>query len=234
MSVYKKLQEARILLQNTSLRKSGRNKFANYEYFELGDFLPTIQNIFSKVGLCGTVSFGTEIATLTVVDVDATDTTTPNYVVFSSPMSSAELKGCHAIQNLGAVQTYLRRYLWVAAMEIVEHDALDATTGKDDPKKVEPTTESPKIVGLRGEWQITAPAKPEGDVRGWLDLIENASHLQLGFATKVEDVMTIFKKNKLLFDEVKLTDPEFFKGMMDKFTEVKIKLEKEKQDGTSI
>ena len=234
MSVYKKLQEARILLQNTSLKKSGRNKFANYEYFELGDFLPTIQNIFSKVGLCGTVSFGTEIATLTIVDVDATDTTTPNYVVFSSPMSSAELKGCHAIQNLGAVQTYLRRYLWVAAMEIVEHDSLDATTGKDDPKKVEPTTESPKIVGLRGEWQITAPAKPEGDVRGWLDLIENASHLQLGFATKVEDVMTIFKKNKLLFDEVKLTDPEFFKGMMDKFTEVKIKLEKEKQDGTSI
>jgi hypothetical protein len=234
MSVYKKLQEARILLQNTSLKKSGRNKFANYEYFELGDFLPTIQNIFSKVGLCGTVSFGTEIATLTIVDVDATDTTTPNYVVFSSPMSSAELKGCHAIQNLGAVQTYLRRYLWVAAMEIVEHDALDATTGKDDPKKVEPTTESPRIVGLRGEWQITAPAKPEGDVRGWLDLIENASHLQLGFATKVEDVMTIFKKNKLLFDEVKLTDPEFFKGMMDKFTEVKIKLEKEKQDGTSI
>ena len=234
MSVYKKLQEARILLQNTSLKKSGRNKFANYEYFELGDFLPTIQNIFSKVGLCGTVSFGIEIATLTIVDVDATDTTTRNYIVFSSPMSSAELKGCHAIQNLGAVQTYLRRYLWVAAMEIVEHDALDATTGKDDPKKVEPTTESPKIVGLRGEWQITAPAKPEGDVRVWLDLIENASHLQLGFATKVEDVMTIFKKNKLLFDEVKLTDPEFFKGMMDKFTEVKIKLEKEKQDGTSI
>ena len=234
MSVYKKLQEARILLQNTSLRKSGRNKFANYEYFELGDFLPTIQNIFSKVGLCGTVSFGTEIATLTIVDVDATDTTTPNYVVFSSPMSSAELKGCHAIQNLGAVQTYLRRYLWVAAMEIVEHDALDATTGKDDPKKVEPTTESPKIVGLRGEWQIVAPAKPEGDVRGWLDLIENASHLQLGFAKKTEDLETIFRKNKLLFDEIKLTDPNFYKEMMAQFTEVKHKLEKEKQDGTSI
>ena len=234
MSVYKKLQEARILLQNTSLKKSGRNKFANYEYFELGDFLPTIQNIFSKVGLCGTVSFGTEIATLTIVDVDATDTTTPNYVVFSSPMSSAELKGCHAIQNLGAVQTYLRRYLWVAAMEIVEHDALDATTGKDDPKKVEPTTESPKIVGLRGEWQITAPAKPEGDVRGWLDLIENASHLQLGFATKVEDLETIFRKNKILFDTVKFTDTNFYQEMMSQFTEVKHKLEKENTNGTSI
>ena len=44
--------------------------------------------------------------------------------------------------------------------------------------------------------------------------------------------MTIFKKNKLLFDTVKLTDPEFFKGMMDQFTVTKTKLEKENQDGT--
>jgi len=233
MSVYKKLQEARILLQNTSLKKSGRNKFAGIEYFELGDFLPAIQNIFTKVGLCGTVSFGTEIASLTIVDVDATDFTTQNYVVFSSPMSSAELKGCHAIQNLGAVQTYLRRYLWVVAMEIVEHDALDATTGSDS-KKAEPTVESPRIVGLKGEWQITAPAKPDGDIQGWLDLIKEGALLNLGFATKPEDVMTIFKKNKLLFDEVKLTDPVFFKEMMDQFTVTKTKLEKEKQNGTSV
>jgi len=234
MSVYKKLQEARILLQNTSLKKSGKNKFAGYEYFELGDFLPTIQNIFTKVGLCGTVSFGTEIASLTIVDVDATEAAQGSYVVFSSPMSSAELKGCHAIQNLGAVQTYLRRYLWVTAMEIVEHDALDATTGKDDPKKAEPTTESPKIVGLRGEWQIVAPAKPQGDVQGWLDLIKNACHLQLGFAKKNEDLESIFRKNKLLFDEIKLTDPNFYKEMMAQFTEMKHKLEKEKQDGTTV
>ena len=38
MSVYKKLQEARIKLQNTELKKSGHNKFAGYKYFELGDF----------------------------------------------------------------------------------------------------------------------------------------------------------------------------------------------------
>jgi hypothetical protein len=52
-------------------------------------------------------------------------------------MSSAALKGCHEVQNLGAVQTYLRRYLWVAALEIVEHDAIDASEGAQstaDPK----------------------------------------------------------------------------------------------------
>jgi hypothetical protein len=37
------------------------------------------------------------------------------------------------------------------------------------------------------------------------------------------DVMTIFKKNKALFDTVKTTDPEFFKEMMGKFTETKNK-----------
>ena len=163
MNVYRKLQQARLKLQSTQLKKSGKNKFAGYEYFELGDFLPTIQTIFAEVGLCGTVSYGTELATLTIVDTDATDATQPNFVVFSSPMSTAELKGCHAIQNLGAVQTYLRRYLWVNALEIVEHDALDAVTGKDDPKKAEPTETSPRIVGKGGEWQIDAPAYTESD-----------------------------------------------------------------------
>ena len=222
MSIYKKLQQARLKLQSTALKKSGKNKFAGFEYFELGDFLPTIQTIFNEVGLCGTVSFGTDIATLNIVDTDDVSQS----IVFTSPMSTAELKGCHAIQNLGAVQTYLRRYLWVAAMEIVEHDAVDAVTGRDEVKKAEPTSESPKIVGLKGEWQIIAPAKPDGDVQGWLDLIRDASHLQLSFATKPEDVMTIFRKNKLLFDEIKLTNASFFKEVMDKFTEVKTKLER--------
>jgi hypothetical protein len=234
MSVYKKLQEARILLQNTSLKKSGKNKFAGFEYFELGDFLPEIQKIFSKVGLCGTVSFGTEIATLTIVDTDPKNDQV-NHVIFTSPMSSAELKGCHAIQNLGAVQTYLRRYLWVAAMEIVEHDALDAVAGKDDSKKAEPTVESPRIVGLKGEWQINAPADPlGGNLAEWLSLIKDSTFMFLDMCNKPEDVLMIFRKNKVLFDTVKITDPEFFKVMMERFTEVKTKLEKEKQDGTSI
>ena len=61
MSVYKKLMIARLKLQQLSLKKSGHNKFAGYQYFELGDFLPSVQDLFGEVGLCGTVSFATEI-----------------------------------------------------------------------------------------------------------------------------------------------------------------------------
>lgn len=233
MSVYKKLQEARIQLQNTKLNKSGKNKFAGYEYFELGDFLPQIQNICQKVGLCGVLSFTAQDAYLTIHDTDG-----EGFVTFTSPMSSAALKGCHDVQNLGAVQTYLRRYLWTNAFEIVEHDALDATTGSIEPvKKVEPKpvqqpvqvkAEPKPIAGQKGEWQIVAPGAPaEGDIAGWLELIKTSSHMLLDLCTDEADVMQIFKKNKVLFDTVKGHDAIFFKEMMGKFTETKNKFNKE-------
>lgn len=127
MSVFTKLNQARIKLQNTELSKSGHNKFAGYKYFELADFLPTVQNIFADLGLCGIVSYGTEVASLTIVDTEDNSN-----IVITSPMGSAALKGCHEVQNIGAVETYQRRYLWVTAMEIVEHDALDSSEGVDE------------------------------------------------------------------------------------------------------
>ena len=135
MGVHKKLMEARILLQQAPLKKSGHNKFAGYSYFELGDFLPTINQIFYKVGLCGVVSFGKEVAQLCITDVEDN-----SVICITSPMAEANLKGCHPIQNLGAVETYTRRYLWVSAMEIVEHDALDSSAPlKEDKVIISPT-----------------------------------------------------------------------------------------------
>jgi hypothetical protein len=125
MNVYQKLNEARAKFHKKALKKSGHNKFAGYNYFELGDFVIPAIEIFNEVGLTSIVRFGKEIAEFIVVNVDKPD----EIIVFTSPMSSAALKGCHEVQNLGAVQTYLTRYLWVSVLHIVEHDALDATTG---------------------------------------------------------------------------------------------------------
>jgi hypothetical protein len=122
--------DARIRLQNTELKKTGHNKFAGYYYFELGDFLPQVQEIFHQVGLCGYISFDTTIATLTVVDFEDN-----SQITITSPMVEANLKGAHPIQNLGAVETYTRRYLWVSAMEIVEHDALDSSAPIKEEKQ---------------------------------------------------------------------------------------------------
>lgn len=132
MSALNKLMQARLKLQQMELKKSGHNKFAGYHYFELGDFLPAVQKIFSELNLCGVVSYTAELARLTI-----TDTEDSSAVEITSPMGSAALKGCHEVQNIGAVETYQRRYLWVTAMEIVEHDVLDATTGAEKTEKKE-------------------------------------------------------------------------------------------------
>jgi len=220
MSVYKKLQEARILLQNTKLNKSGKNKFAGFSYFELSDFIPQVTEIFNKVGLCGVVSFTNDTAYLTVHETES-----DGFVTFTSPLVMAENAKGQAIQSLGATHTYFRRYLWLMCMEITENDLIDSVepVAKTVPKvepKIEPKKPDPKpIAGEKGEWQITAPAKPEGDTKEWLDLIKSASHMLLDLTADEEDVMLIFKKNKVLFDTVKATDGVFFKDMMGKFTE---------------
>ncbi len=124
--VYAKLSLARQQFHGLELRKTGKNTFAGYSYFELGDFLIPALKVFHEAGLLAYISFDAAIASMTIVDLD----NTADRIVITSPMGSAALKGCHEVQNVGAVETYQRRYLWVAALEIVEHDALDATTGK--------------------------------------------------------------------------------------------------------
>jgi hypothetical protein len=149
VSVYSKLNEARAKFHALELKKTGHNKFAGYNYFELGDFLIPALKVFNEVGLCAIVSFDKELATMRIIDTD------PNggNITITSPLSEANLKGCHPVQNVGACETYARRYLWVAALEIVEHDALDATTGKTEKKdgvstdvSVSPTSEAFKAL----------------------------------------------------------------------------------------
>lgn len=64
MNIYAKLMTARITLQSSQMKKSEKNKFVGYEYFELGDFIPHALKAFAECGLCGVVSFSHNIAAL--------------------------------------------------------------------------------------------------------------------------------------------------------------------------
>jgi len=226
MSVYKKLQEARALLHKTPLNKSGKNKFAGFNYFELGDFIPQVTEIFNKIGLCGVVSFTSDTAYLTVHETEG-----DGLITFTSPLVYAENAKGQAIQSLGSTHTYFRRYLWLLCMDVLENDHIDAQEPKEPPKNIEPKPEftkmPEKIEGKKGEFQIVINAKPDCTQEEWLALVRDSSHMLLDLCSSDADVMTIFKKNKVLFDTVKAKDPEFFKEMMGKFTETKNKFAKE-------
>lgn len=138
MSIYKKLSDARQEFHVLDLKKTGWNDYSKYSYFELADFLEPALKVFRDAGLIYYVSFGELIATMTIVDIESSEK-----IEITSPMGSAKLKACHEVQNIGAVETYQRRYLLLAALEIVEHDAVDSSEGAVKPKKGSPQKDKP-------------------------------------------------------------------------------------------
>lgn len=223
MSVHNKLMQARIKLQGIELKKSGQNKFAGFSYFELGDFLPAIQSIFAEVGLCGVVSYSTDYASLKIYDVDRP----ADPIVVMSPMAELVLKGTHPIQNMGAIQTYQRRYLWMTALEIVEHDQLDATVGKPESSsaappakpqpKAEPKQPPKKIEGKPGSWQLSIGLNEDGDADSWVEAVTELTTTALGFATSAVDVREIFKVNRGIYDNLKQINDDSYATVMEMF-----------------
>ena len=123
-----KLQEARVRLQQTSLQKSGENAFARFKYYELKDFMPAVNSIFNDLGICSNFSIEDGVATLEIMDVEEDES-----IKFTSPVTNVDLKGCTAIQGIGAMHTYMKRYLYLNALEIVENDILDASVRTTEP-----------------------------------------------------------------------------------------------------
>lgn len=213
MNVYQKLNEARDKFHQSELKKSGHNKFAGYSYFELGDFVVPALRIFKEVGLTSIITFGKEEAQMLIVNTDKPD----EVITITTPMSEASLKGCHPVQNLGAVETYLRRYLWVAAMEIVEHDPLDATTGNKTMQEEAPAPAPAK--------KVTAGRYEEPDTKNEL-FVE--SMINWGNScTSLTELTDLWKTNQPQIDELKKNSKELFKRVQEHFAQLKANFKEE-------
>lgn len=134
MNLYEKINSVKSELIKEGVKKTGENKFSNYSYFELSEFMPAIIRKCEELKLFTVVSFSAELAKLTIINAEKPE----ERLEVLSPMSSASLKGCHEVQNLGAVQTYLRRYLYMAAFDIVCGDEIDSTPPIDRRQNNQP------------------------------------------------------------------------------------------------
>ena len=167
-NVYQKLLEARVLFMEEDVKKSGKNMKMSYKYFELQDIVPVALPIFLKVGLLPVTTFENDVATMTIHDVDNPS----EYINFTSPMReiepiiSAKTGGevTNAIQRLGSVETYQRRYLYMIALDIVESDAIEAATGDAPPA---PKPSAPVTPEKRQEVTktLTAPDSPATELQ---------------------------------------------------------------------
>jgi hypothetical protein len=217
--VLKKLIDSRVALQHKSLNKSGHNKFAGYKYFELSDFLPTVQQIFQEKGLVDVISFTETLATMIVFDTEDGSS-----VSFTSPMGSANLKGCHEVQNVGAVESYQRRYLYTTALAIVENDVLDAVTG-DDAKPVV-KEEKPKAILIGQNPEVFAKERPQGRTAEQLLLVDKLIEWAEASTTEAE-LKSVWKANQSKIEDIKSSDADGYKRLQARFAELKLLLKGE-------
>lgn len=155
MNVYQRLLTARAKFLEHGVSKSGKHMKLQYKYFELDDIVPIAIGIFTEVCLVPLVSFTDEQAVMTMVNTDNPDET----IQFSCPMRyPSENNMVNPVQALGSAQTYLRRYLYMIALDICEPDTIEPTTEKEDnapaPKAPPATPEQREEV----KKELTAPA----------------------------------------------------------------------------
>lgn len=213
MNVYQRLSAAREKFHTSQIKKTGYNKFANYYYFELGDFLIPALQIFKENGLVSVIRFEKEEATMEIINMEKPE----DRIYITSPMSTAALKGCHEVQNLGAVETYVRRYLWTAALEIVEHDALDATTGSapvEQKTKKEPVDEGKTVEGAK---IVSVDPTPD-------QILLVDSLIDIGkTCVTLSELTSLWKSNQGQIDDLKKNCKSEFKRLQTMFAELKSK-----------
>jgi hypothetical protein len=142
MNIYESLNAARIKFLVANPKKTGKNKFNNFMYYELSDILPTALPIMKEFGLCPVISFDDAgICTMTVHMSNSQET-----LKITSPFAVAELKGGNPLQNLGGAHTYLRRYMWLLLLEITEADEINASMGGENDAYNDKKTTQQKAV----------------------------------------------------------------------------------------
>ena len=123
MNIYEKLLKARVKFLEANIKKSGKNYGIGYSYFELKDIVPTATKIFDELGLVAVVSYYTDTAEMLLFNTEKPEES----ITFLSPMKYAPVtKGSNEVQSLGSTQTYLRRYLYMTALDIIEDDTIDS------------------------------------------------------------------------------------------------------------
>lgn len=146
-----KLQTARVALMSTSLKKTGKNDFAHFDFFQLKDFLPEAQKIFTKLGVTTQYTIMPrvianierveneviikepiirDIARLVVKDIESDEE-----LIFEMEAAPVQI-GNNTKQNIyqaaGGRSTYYKRYLYRDALEIEEDDESDTVLGQPD------------------------------------------------------------------------------------------------------
>ena len=137
----------RVELQNAKLKKSGHNKFGGFDYFELSDFLPKLNELMLKEKMNDVFTIETDlnetmVAKLTLIKGEETQEYRIPFKLFDTPLTFKkdrngdymednegnyiQVPSMQDIQYLGALNTYYKRYLYLNAFGITDGEIIEA------------------------------------------------------------------------------------------------------------
>lgn len=154
MNLNESIIKIRVELQNAGLKKSGKNKYAGFNYFELADFLPKLNELMLKENMNDRYYIKDDLAILELQKGEEINTYTMPFVLFDTPTNRREdrdtgkiyeVKSMQDIQYLGALNTYYKRYLYLNAFGITDGEVIDGMNNDNiiaNNKKVNKATKS--------------------------------------------------------------------------------------------
>lgn len=160
-NVYQRLLTARAKFLEADVQKTGKNMHLSFKYFELDDIVPSAIRIFNEVGLIPIVNFTADTATMNVINIDNPEES----ISFTAPfnqiapiVSNAGKQATNEMQALGSSITYMRRYLYMMALDICESDSIDANIGNDTaPAQTEKKAPATPQQRQEVKQELTAP-----------------------------------------------------------------------------
>lgn len=222
-TLYGKLKQIKVELRKVINTKSGYNTHSKFKYYQLEDFLPQVLESFSKYNIYNEYSIDTDLEIVeerTDFDGDGTPhksvTKRPveyaylylknldnedDEMVYRLKTAEASVYGAAAIQNLGAKITYMKRYIYMSLLDIVEPDAVESAPQGETQTVPQNTIQAPQppvnyTTNVSEMHRAPEPAKPtSGD---WVvqDPVttNNVTIEPTTGATSVEEPMTLETK----------------------------------------
>lgn len=145
----------RVNLQKSSIKKSGHNSFSNFDYYELADFLPRLNELMLQEEVNDIFTIEDGYAKLILLKGEEKQKYKIPFTLYETPLNwkfnkiiqeNEQVKSMQDIQYLGALNTYYKRYLYLNAFGITDGEIIDSMDNdklstKQKSKKVEETTD---------------------------------------------------------------------------------------------
>jgi ERF superfamily. len=193
----------RVKLQSSTIKKSGKNKYAGFEYFELADFLPKLNELMLEEQINDIFTIENEEAKLILRKGEESQEYKIPFVMFDTPLvfkkdknnnfvkdknnEYIQIPSMQDIQYLGALNTYYKRYLYLNAFGITDGEIIDSMDNSD----VSATTKATKTTSIDYKTMLLTELKELG-----LDVNSYAKEHQLSAKTTQEEAKRLLEQLK--------------------------------------